>query len=333
MKRRVRWGVIGAGGIARRRTIPEGIVPAENAELVAVFSPNSGAAVAEQFGVSAARSEAELLAREIDAVYIASPVNQHLRQVELSARARKHILCEKPLGLNVAEAERMLALCRDHGVKFGTAFMMRFHRLHVAAKQKIDAGAIGRPVLGRAQLSFKYRPIVGAWRQDAQLGGGGSLMDLGGHCIDLLEMFFGTRVKQVSCMTGRLVHDYPVEDSATVLLRFASGAQGVVECFFNIPDNASLNRIELYGSGGSILAEQTIGQGAGGRMTLRTEHGGEGEAIIAEPVNLYRAEIEAFSRAVLNDEVPPVDGDAGLWSQRVIAACYQSAAERIVVSL
>ena len=105
---KVRWSVIGAGGIARRRMIPEGILPATNAELVAVYAPNSGEDVARQFGAAYASSEQELFASECDAIYIASPVHCHSNQVAGAARARKHILCEKPLGLNVDEAAAMV---------------------------------------------------------------------------------------------------------------------------------------------------------------------------------------------------------------------------------
>ncbi|MDW8310557.1 MAG: Gfo/Idh/MocA family oxidoreductase, partial [Verrucomicrobiales bacterium] len=106
MARNIRWGVIGSGGIALRRTIPEGILPARNAQLVAVWgrNPKTNAAVAAQFGVRAARSLEELLAMELDAVYVASPNHAHCEQVCAAARAGKHVLCEKPLGRTVAEA-------------------------------------------------------------------------------------------------------------------------------------------------------------------------------------------------------------------------------------
>jgi predicted dehydrogenase len=246
------------------------------------------------------------------------------------------VLCEKPLGLNVAEAQQIVAACENAGVKLGVGLLMRFHAHHGAAMSIVQDGRLGKMVLGRAQLSCWYPPIKGAWRQDEQLGGGGSLIDMGCHCIDLLEMFLGP-TRSVMCMAGRIVQDYPVEDTATVLLEFASGAQGMVDCLFNVPDESVKNRLELYGSQGSILAEQTLGQDPGGRMTLhvrasatnynaqqaRTADGAQ--AIAPPPINTYRAQIEAFSDAILNDTPPPVDGAAGLWSQRVLAACYESA--------
>ena len=341
-----KWGVIGSGGIARRRTIPEGIVAAHNAELVSVFDVNAAAngEVAREFGAAACASEEELLAGDCEIVYIATPASLHGGQVARAAAAGKHVLCEKPLGMTVQEAETMIAACKDAGVKLGTAFMMRFHAQHQAALKLVQEGKIGTPVLGRAQLSCWYPKIEGAWRQDPAESGGGSLMDMGGHCIDLLEMFYG-RATKVSCLTGNLVQDYASEDTATVLLEFKNGAKGMVDNLFCVPDSSSRNRLELYGSKGSILAEGTLGQGEIGEMTatLEEEDAGYaaqqardaagGIAIAPEPVNMYRAEVEAFAQAVIDDTDPPVSAEEGLWSQKVLAACYESAKTGQTVTL
>ncbi len=343
---KTKWGVFGSGGIARRRTIPEGILRASNAELVAVYdiNPTANQAAAKEFGVKACASEGELLKSDCDIVYVATPADQHYAQVERAAYAGKHVLCEKPLGMTVEEAERMVRLCRERGVKLGVGFMMRFHAYHQAALKMIQDGQLGTPVLGRAQLSCWYPPIEGAWRQDPTKGGGGSLMDMGGHGIDLLEMFLG-RVRKVSCLIGNLVHGYASEDTATVLLEFESGAKGIVDNLFNVPDASSRNRLELYGSRGSILAEGTIGQGEAGDMVAYIEAEDKGYAaqqeraqsgtqrIAPTPVNMYRAEVEAFAQAVLDNTEPPVDGEIGLWSQRVLSACYESARTGNTISL
>lgn len=335
---KTKWAVLGSAGIARRRTIPEGIAKACNAELTAVYDVNreANAEVAAQFGAAACASGDELLASDADIVYIATPAWLHCGQVLRAAAAGKHVLCEKPLGMTVDEGAQMLKACADAGVKLGTGFMMRFHAQHQAALRLVRDGQMGIPVLGRAQLSCWYPPIANAWRQSPEQGGGGSLMDLGGHCIDLLEMFFG-RARSVMCLTDSLVQAYDNEDTAVVLLEFESGAKGVVDCLFNVPDASSRNRLELYGSLGSILAEGTIGQGEAGIMTAHLEAASGGYAaqqergidggfvISPEPVNMYRAEVEAFSQAVLAGTDAPVSGEDGCWSQKVLAACYKSA--------
>jgi predicted dehydrogenase len=281
--------------------------------------------VARQFDVTAADTVDALLAADIDAVYVASPVQPHEAQVLACAAAGKHVLCEKPLGRTVAEAESMADGCRRAGVQLGTAFMMRFQTQHQEALKLIQAGKIGKPVHARAQLSCWYAPMAGAFRQDPALGGGGSLIDMGNHCIDLLEMFFGP-VKAVSCFATSAVHAYRSEDSAVVLLQFAQGALGMVDVFFCIRDECSRNALELFGSEGSIIATGTIGQASQGEMVARLMPVQAREIKIApEPYNIYRAEIEAFSEALLTGTPNPLPAELGLRSQKIIAACYESA--------
>jgi len=338
MSGRIKWGVIGSGGIARRRTIPEGILRASNAELTAVFDIDVqvNAEVAKKFDAKQTASVDELLNADVDAVYVATPAHLHADQVRACAKAGKHVLCEKPLGMTVAEAEEMIELCKQMGVKLGCAFMMRFAAQHAEALRLIKDGKLGTPTYARAQLSCWYPPIEGAWRQDPATSGGGALIDMGGHCIDLLEMFFG-KVASVSCFIHNTVHDYKSEDSAIAMLFFENGALATVDTFFCIPDNSSKNVLELYGSRGSILAKGTIGQAPAGEMVafleqdgkdydarqLRTE--GQGLIIAPEPVNTYQAEIEEFGQAIIDDRDPLIGGELGLRSQKVLVACYESA--------
>jgi len=345
-KRQINWGVIGSGGIAKRRTIPEGIMHAEHAKLVSVYDINAEAnnAVAKEFNATAFASIKELLNSDIDAVYIASPANMHLEQVIACARARKHVLCEKPLGMTTGEADKMIKVCKEEGIRLGSGFMMRFHSQHQAALKLIQEGKLGKCVYGRAQLSCWYPPIPGAWRQSPETGGGGSLMDMGSHCIDLLEMFFG-RLKSVSCFINSNVHTYKSEDSAIVSLFFENGALGTVDTYFCIPDNSSKNMLELYGSKGSILAKGTIGQGEAGEMIAYLEgkdagydaqqarSSGDGMVVKPAPVNMYKAEIEEFSLAILEKREPKNNLEIGLQSQKVLAACYKSARTGKVVEV
>lgn len=344
---KVRWAVIGAGGIARRRTIPEGIVPAHNAELIAVYAPNSGAEVAQQFGVIAAQTEDALFETACDAIYVASPVTCHLSQVIRAAQAGKHVLCEKPLALNVAEAEEMVRGCAESSVKLGVALMMRGHPLHRKACELVEGGCIGKPTYARAQLSCWYPPLKNAWRQDPQQGGGGALPDLVPHCVDLLEMILGQKIVSVMATVDTLVHDYPVDDTAVLAFRFDGGAVATVDCLFNVPDQASPNRLEVYGSAGAVLAEGTIGQTTAGTMKWFEQksqaaydatqtHAQVNDWQVADyaPTNMYQTQIEEFSAAILEESVVPASASQGLWIQRVLAACQESAAtdRRISIS-
>jgi len=338
LENKVKWGVIGSGGIARRRTIPEGIIPAEHAKLISVYDIDSevNKSVAKEFDAQPATTIKELLTSGIDAVYIASPVNMHLEQVALCAKSKKHVFCEKPLGLTYNDAEKIVRVSIEEDIYLGTGFMMRFLAQHQAALKLIKEGKIGKPVYGRAQLSCWYPPIKNSWRQDPETGGGGSLMDMGSHCIDLLEMFFG-EIRSVSCFVNNSVHSYRSEDSSVVSLFFNNGAIATVDTFFCIPDNSSKNTLELYGSKGSIIAKGTIGQGVSGEMKayLEEEISGydskqvrnlsDGIEINPSPVNMYQAEIEEFSTAILENREPLNNFTIGLRNQKILTACYKSA--------
>ncbi|MBD3292341.1 MAG: hypothetical protein GF393_05420 [Armatimonadia bacterium] len=342
------WGVIGCGGIADRRTIPEGIIPAPGAELIAVqdIAEDRVNEVAESRGVPGYTEIEDLLANDdVDAVYIATPTFVHHEQTVAAAEAGKHVLCEKPLALTQEECIASIDACAEAGVKFGTNFMMRFHACHTTIRDMIAAGDLGRPVLGRAELTCWYPPIEGAFRQSQELGGGGALIDMGNHCIDLLEFIFGSKVARVSCFTEHLVQDYETEDTAVVTLHFESGAVGMVDTLFNVPDAAARNMLELYGSGGSMVTQGTIGQASTGSITAviegeagdydaQQQREGAAEQIL-EPdvVNMYEAAIQGFCEAIENDTEPPVPGADGLWSHKVVDACYESARTGQVVEI
>jgi predicted dehydrogenase len=338
IQRKVNFGVIGAGGIARRKTIP-GLLQATNCRLVAVMDPLQVGDLATQFGVKRAyERDTDLLADpEVEAVYIASPVGCHARQIRMAAAAGKHILCEKPLTLNLREGRAAVAACRKHRVFLQEGYMMKFHGAHQRIKQLIDAGRLGRLVYLRAQLSCWYPPMKGAWRQDPKLGGGGALMDMATHLYDLLEHFAGP-IKRLTASTGHLVHSYASEDASTTLLEFKSGAHATVDCFFCIPDEASRTRLEIYGSQGAILTEGTIGQGAGGTMegifglgdaaydaAQNKDANKRFKKIPFRAINPYTAECEYFADCILRGRAPALSGpDNALrileWTARAYAS-------------
>jgi predicted dehydrogenase len=303
-------GVIGAGGIARRRTIPA-MAEAPSCRLAAVMDVAGIETIASECGAPAAYTSVdELLADPgVEAVYVATPVYLHRAQVEACAAARKPVLCEKPMALTLADAEAMATACREAGVLLQEAYMMPFHGAHQAMKRIIDAGRIGKVVSARAQLSCWYPPIQGAWRQQQALGGGGVLMDLATHLYHLIE-FLIAPIAQLTAMTGHLVHNYETEDASATLLRLENGALVTVDCCFCIPDAASRNRLEIYGSQGTLVSEGTIGQDSGGSLwgyfeeqnsgydAAQTERRDTYAPLAFEAMNPYAAELETFASAV-----------------------------------
>ncbi|MCM8828729.1 MAG: Gfo/Idh/MocA family oxidoreductase [Candidatus Omnitrophica bacterium] len=339
--RKLKWGVIGSGGIAFRRTIPEGIIPANNAALVAVCDVNEELAKksGEKFNVRWYTSEDELIADpDVECVYVATPAHLHFRQAQKALKAKKHAFVEKPMTLKVEDGKRLVSLARENGLKLGVDFMMRFNAINQKIREMVLNGEIGTPVMARAQLSCWYPPIKGAWRQVKALGGGGSFIDMGCHCMDLLEFVFNSRIKEIFCMTDTLVHRYSVEDTAVALAKFENGAIGIIDSCFSIPDNSSKNVLEIYGSRGSVVAYGTIGQSPDGEATayLETEPKGydaqqarqlisTSKKIEATPYNTYRAQIESFSSSVLENREVFNSGVDGARNQALVLAAYKSA--------
>jgi len=339
--RKVKWGIIGAGGIADRRTIP-GLLLADNAELFAVMEIYQAFSeeLAKKHGAKHAYSSVEELIGnpEIDAVYIASPVTAHYEQTKKAALAGKHILLEKPLALTVAQGQELIDLCEKQNVLFASGLMMRFHAYHQKAKELVAEGLLGTIVSARAQLTCWYPDMPGSWRQSLAQAGGGALMDMGVHCIDLLQYIIDDKVASVSALVGTKTFAYEVEDSATVLMQFKNGAYATVDSNFNIPDNAAECRLELYGTKGSILASGTISQVEGGALHLFLAQDSEYSAIQDRsntgevPVdvtfgNMYTKEVVSFGDSILNGTPVMVPATDALQVQKVVDGAYQSAKE------
>lgn len=346
--KKVRWGVIGAGGIAERRTIP-GMLLCDNAELTAVMEVNRELAEACRAKWNCRRayaSEAELLADpEIDAVYIASPVALHAEQAMAAADAGKHILIEKPLAMTAQEGERVADRCEERGVKLAAGLMMRFGSYVQAMKKAIAEGKIGRVVSGYAQFTCWFPDMPGSWRQSKAKGGGGAMMDMGVHCIDLMQYVAGSKVRQVAAFHDTLTFRYEVEDSSTVLLRLENGCQCVVQSNFNIPDSAAKWRLEFFGDQGRLIGDAVLGQVDGGTLDalfLGAQGGydarqdgvkARGASIPVEFGNMYAREIASFSNSILTGAPVEVPGRDAVQVQRVMEAAYRACAEKRTIDL
>jgi predicted dehydrogenase len=314
---------------------------AANARLTAVMVVDAGRAdrLRIKYGAAKAYTDSAALVAdpEVDAVYIASPVVYHYEQTMQAIAAGKHVLVEKPIALTVEEGRAVSEAANTKGVLAGAGFMMRFHSFHRRMKDLVAQGRLGTVVSVRTQLSCWYPEIEGAWRQKKALSGGGALMDMAVHCVDLIQYVLGSKVVSVAALAGTRVFSYEVEDSGTLLMRTESGAYCTVEAYFTIPDSAARGRFEVYGTGGSMLAEGTIGQDHAGRLELLLSDSGKGydpvqaRANVAsrelelEAGNLYTREIESFSASIREGKPVEVPLDDALQVQSVVEAAYESA--------
>lgn len=322
----VSWGIIGMGDIADRVTAPA-MAQARNNRLVAVMRRDLKRAeeLAHKHGAAKSYDDVEELLRdgELDSVYVATPVHLHAQQTIKAAEHGKHVLCEKPMALNVAEAERMVAACDANSVKLMVCYYQRFNRRHQKIRELIKAGAVGRVTAVRVCFS-SYSPVNPAsWRQNPELSGGGNLMDCGSHCVDLLRFLVGD-VSQVGAYVDTLAFSYPVDDTATMLLRLDCGAHAVVSAHWStlMPDEDDASSLAIHGTDGTIFSSPLHDKFSRGTLRLatrteRTEYRYEQSTHVAL--------LEAFAASIEGGAPVPVSGRDGLAVSRVIAAAYESA--------
>jgi predicted dehydrogenase len=320
----VKWGVLGAGGFANNRFIPH-FGGAKSAELHAIMVRDMSRAreIAQGHGAPAAYDSVEALLADdqVQVVYVCTPVHLHCEHVLAAARAGKHVLCEKPMARTEAECERMIRTCAREDVKLMMAFMNRFRPAHVGIREMIERGELGTILALRAQLASFYALGEGAWRQVPRLAGGGALYDLGSHALDLL-CFLGGPVAQVSALVDTRVQDYEADDLATLLVRFESGAHGLMLTAFCMRGRAS--PVEVFGTEGSVVCRRTIGPFEQGEVVLFDAQG-EPQALEFPPSLGYAEEIEHLSRCVLEGAQPSVTGHDGLHNVAIMRAAQESA--------
>jgi 1,5-anhydro-D-fructose reductase (1,5-anhydro-D-mannitol-forming) len=231
------WIVIGIGDISARRVIPA-IQAEPRSKLYGLVTREP--AKAEKYVVKAWKNLDEALEDPtIDAVYVATPVFLHGPQTMAALKAGKHVMCEKPMAMNEAEAQCMLQAAEEAGRKFGVAYYRRAYPKVQRAKQLLESGAIGKPVLAELTCHgwFDGKAYDGAdygrhWLVDPAKAGGGPLYDIASHRIDVLNFLFGQPLR-VSAQLSNAVHHYAVEDNATVMIEYAAGVRGIVDVRWN----------------------------------------------------------------------------------------------------
>lgn len=323
----VRWGIIGASGIAHRRTMPA-INMAENSKLHALMVRDLERAkkLAQEHGAPCYYDSVDgiLSNPEVDAVHVATPVYLHCDHVVRAAEHGKHVLCEKPMAMNVDECKRMIDACNRNGVQLEICFLFRFYSCCREIRQLIADGELGEIIEARAAF-LKWYPIEeGLWRRDPARAGGGVLMDIGSHSIDLLTYLLGD-VSKVAAFVNSRTTKWETEETATVLMQMKSGIHAVVNTSFVVPRSEST--LEIYGTKGSVL----VAGDQGWRVRIHLNDSIREEF---KPYgSLYTIQVEHFSRCIDGEEVPIAPGIAGLKNIQIISAAYESARTGSIVGL
>lgn len=343
-EKRFGFGIVGCGMIAAFHV--KAIADIEGGELVAVYdrNPERAKAFAEQNGCAYHEDYDEFLANsEIDIVTICTPSGAHMEPAVAAAKAKKHIICEKPLEVTIEKIDAMIDACRENNVSLSGVFPRRFNEAVSLFKSAVDEGRFGKITMADAYVKW-YRTQEyydsGAWRGTWGLDGGGALMNQSIHTIDLLLYLMSEEVESVQAYADCLTHErIEVEDIATAIIRFKSGALGVIQgsttCYSKLGHAAE---VHICGSEGSVFLKDDkfsvwdFMNSKSEDEQILEDHGVKADSVgvgAADPSAIdYIGHLRNFQdaiQAIKKGEKPSVDGTEGRKSVELISAIYASA--------
>jgi len=337
---RIGYALVGAGAIAGIQAEALSMIP--EARLVAVYNhtPEKARLLGERWGVPWTTDYSALLATDgLDAVSICTPSGARVDLAAAAAAAGKHVVCEKPLEVTLERADRIIAACDAAHVQLAVIFPARFHDATQAAREALVSGRLGRLTLLGAYVKWFRGDAYyasGAWRGTWDLDGGGALMNQSIHWIDLLQ-WLGGPVSEVAGMAARLAHpQIEVEDVGVAIVRFSSGALGVVEgTTAAYPGQPA--RLEICGDRGSIVLEERnirlwkLSDGTPEEEERMLALGqGQTASGAANPLAIgaegHRRQLAEITRSLLTGETPLVDGREGRKAVALVRAIYDAAA-------
>jgi len=296
----VKWLVVGIGDITRKRVIPA-ILAEPRSALYGVVTRDVKKAEAFPGVIAWPTLEDALQDAAIGAVYVASPVLLHAQQTIAALQAGKHVLCEKPVAMNFAEAQAMLEAANASGRLFGVSYYRRLYPKLTRAKELIRDGAIGQPLLAEANYHGWLESDERAWLRDPAMAGAGPLFDVGSHRIDAMNFLFGKPSRATGLLSNAL-HQMGVEDSATVLMQYAGGIHATVDVRWN--SHISRDQFRIVGNDGDMILDPLNGPElrVAGRVELLQAH-----------ANVHYPLIENFVSAVLDGTPLACPGEQAIW--------------------
>lgn len=318
---KLRWGVLSTANIGTKKVLPA-MQRGAYCDLIAIASRdrNKAQAAARKLGIAKAYgSYEELLGdREVQAVYIPLPNHLHVPWSIKALEAGKHVLCEKPIGLTSAEAQKLLDASRQHPeLKIMEAFMYRHHPQWQRAKALVDKGQIGE--LRTIQTFFSYyNADPDNIRNMADIGGGG-LMDIGCYCISLSRFVFGAEPQRV---VGIVEYDpvFKTDRLASGMMDFGRGT-ATWTCSTQLEP---YQRVNILGTEGRVEIEIPFNAPPDVPCKMWHQRGGEIEEIVLDVVDQYTIQGDLFSLAVLNDTDVPTPLEDAVANMKVIEAIFES---------
>lgn len=330
--KRLRWGILGTGNIAKQ--FADGVRRAERGEIVAVGSrsDDSARSFAATFGVSRAHAsyDALLADADVDAIYLSLPNSMHREWTLKALAAGKHVLCEKPMAATVAEVEEMFAAADRAGRVLIEAFMYRAHPQTAAIVQAVRSGAIGTLRSIRTSFCFRVRQPVGNIRFDASLQGG-ALMDVGCYCVSFSRLLVGADPIEIKAIATH--HAGSVDEQTAVIMKYANGVTAEFTCGMGLQAD---NTAHVCGDEGYLTVAWPWKPPVGGTEIIvrgavppRQDQKDPSKPlaapeprVIAVPNDrpLYAIEADAFAASVLDGAPPFVAREESLGNARTIEA-------------
>jgi len=322
MDQKIRWGIISTAKIARKKVIP-GIKKTNNNEVVAICSRNlsNAQSVAEEFGIEKAYGSYEQLLEDdnIDAIYNPLPNHLHVSWAIKALEAGKHVLCEKPLGMDASDAAKLLSASRKYpDLKVMEAFMYRFHPQWIKTKELVDNGALG--TVRTIQAAFTYHNVdANNIRNMADIGGGG-LMDIGCYCISFSRFIFG---EEPTSAVGLLDFDpiLKTDRIASGLLQYGDGKSSNFTCSTQL---MPYQRCLILGTEGSIEIEIPVNapEDRPTRITYANKQGSE--IINFDMADQYELQADAFAKSIISNLPVPTPLEDAVGNMKVIDAIFHS---------
>jgi 1,5-anhydro-D-fructose reductase (1,5-anhydro-D-mannitol-forming) len=321
----VRWGLIGASTVAREWMI-DAIRAQPNGEVVAVASANAerGARFAAETGIPRTYGSVDALLADaaVDAVYISTTNELHHAQTLAAAAAGKHVLCEKPLALTLAEAREMVDACAAADVVLGTNHHLRNAATHRAMRAAIHAGKIGRPLAARVFHAVHLPEHLQGWRLQRADAGGGVILDITVHDADTLRFVLDDEPLDVVAQTQAAgMARAGLEDGVMAVVSFRSGLLAQLHDAFTV--RYAGTGFEVHGTDGSLIAQDVMTQPPIGEVRLRTEAGEQ--VLPLEQENLYVRAVRRFHRATRGEDTPAATGEDGVRSLALALAVREAA--------
>lgn len=328
----LRWGIIGFGGFADSCMSPA-IMSLSGHELVAVMNRNIGKAkkYARKYNAPYYYDSAQELVNNpyIDTVYIATPNYQHCEHTLIAAKRGLHILCEKPMAMNLKEAEQMIEVSRQNNVKLMIGHTRRFHAGYQWARNCVTKGFLGEITAVRA-VNEVYCPAEPTqWRFVPELSGGGAIMDIGIHSFDLLRYLSGREITQVSALTNTRSYPFPIDFISAVLIKFDNGVPGTVNVSRN-NHQYGVGSFEINGTEGKLVGQRSGGSMLTVKVSLHRPRGPKVHKLTSNP---FAAEIQHFAQCIENDQEPMTNGEEGMKNLEICLAAYESSRNNCTVDI